>query len=226
MPAADVPWFRFFVLSVEDTDGAILPACELPVEVTYKNISEAAARGLKTMCMGQDGRLNLTGSETSVAAAENAGFALLSAGENDRDVTVKFTDAGQLAFGTFAVEQAEVDAAIEAQKAAEAASEEALAESQAEGPAEPQEGMTEESAEIETGDESAAEPAEDESAEAPAEDESGEALPEEAEAEQGAETFNETQADYSYFTPSEALAKEQADNAEAYETLKTLRGIK
>ena len=48
----------------------------------------------------------------------------------------------------------------------------------------------------------------------------GEALPEEAEAEQGAETFNETQADYSYFTPSEALAKEQADNAEAYETLK------
>ncbi len=48
----------------------------------------------------------------------------------------------------------------------------------------------------------------------------GEALPEEAEAEQGAETFNETQADYSYFTPSEALAKEQADNAEAYEALK------
>ena len=48
----------------------------------------------------------------------------------------------------------------------------------------------------------------------------GEALPEEAEAEQGAETFNETQADFGYFTPSEALAKEQADNAEAYETLK------
>ena len=49
----------------------------------------------------------------------------------------------------------------------------------------------------------------------------GEVLPEETEAEQGAETFNETQADYSYFAPSDALAKEQADNAAAYETLKT-----
>ncbi len=48
----------------------------------------------------------------------------------------------------------------------------------------------------------------------------GEALPEEAEAEQGAETFSETQADYRYFVPSEALSKEQADNAAAYEALK------
>ena len=48
----------------------------------------------------------------------------------------------------------------------------------------------------------------------------GEALPEEAEADQGAETFGETQADYSYFIPSEALAKEQADNDSAYEVLK------
>ncbi len=49
----------------------------------------------------------------------------------------------------------------------------------------------------------------------------GEALPEQAEAEQGAETFSETQVDYGYFTPTEELAKEQADNASAYEELKT-----
>ena len=48
----------------------------------------------------------------------------------------------------------------------------------------------------------------------------GEALPEETEAEQGAETFSETQVDYAYFAPSEALAKEQEDNASAYEALK------
>jgi|GEM_PF-26496 len=49
----------------------------------------------------------------------------------------------------------------------------------------------------------------------------GEALPEEAEAEEGAETFSGTQADYRYFTATPTLAKELEDNAGAYEALKT-----
>ena len=48
----------------------------------------------------------------------------------------------------------------------------------------------------------------------------GESLPEDAAAEEGAEVFMETQVDYNYFVPTEALAAEQANNAEAYEALK------
>ncbi len=48
---------------------------------------------------------------------------------------------------------------------------------------------------------------------------SGEALPEAAEAEEGAETVGETQVDYAYFAPTEALAKELQDNEDAFEAL-------
>lgn len=49
----------------------------------------------------------------------------------------------------------------------------------------------------------------------------GETVPEAAEAEEGAVTVNETQADYSYFIPSDELAAEQAANAGAFDALWT-----
>lgn len=48
---------------------------------------------------------------------------------------------------------------------------------------------------------------------------SGETLPEPAAQDEGAATVSETQADYSYFIPSDELAREQADNAEAFDAL-------
>ena len=50
--------------------------------------------------------------------------------------------------------------------------------------------------------------------------EKGEAIAAPAEAEQGADTVSETQADYSYFVPTEALTKEENEKNEAYEALK------
>ena len=50
--------------------------------------------------------------------------------------------------------------------------------------------------------------------------EKGEAITAPAEAEQGADTVSETQADYSYFVPTEALTKEENEKNEAYEALK------
>ena len=49
--------------------------------------------------------------------------------------------------------------------------------------------------------------------------ESGESVPEPAEAEAGADTVSETQADYSYFTPTAELARELEDNEAAFEAL-------
>ena len=50
--------------------------------------------------------------------------------------------------------------------------------------------------------------------------EKGETITAPAEAEQGADTVSETQADYSYFVPTEALTKEENEKNEAYEALK------
>ncbi len=50
--------------------------------------------------------------------------------------------------------------------------------------------------------------------------EKGEAITPPAEAEQGAETVSETQADYGYFVPTEALSREEDEKNEAYEALK------
>ncbi len=49
--------------------------------------------------------------------------------------------------------------------------------------------------------------------------EKGETLPPPAEAEAGAETVSETQADYSYFTPTQALTQEETEKNAAYEEL-------
>ena len=49
--------------------------------------------------------------------------------------------------------------------------------------------------------------------------EKGETLPLPAEAETGAETVSETLADYQYFTPTEALSREEAEKNAAYEEL-------
>ena len=49
--------------------------------------------------------------------------------------------------------------------------------------------------------------------------EAGETVPEAAEAEEGAVTVSETQADYAYFLPTETLAKELEDNEAAFEGL-------
>ena len=51
--------------------------------------------------------------------------------------------------------------------------------------------------------------------------EKGETLPPPAEADEGADTVFETQADYSYFTPTAALEKEEAEKNDAYEQLNT-----
>ncbi|MBQ7655984.1 MAG: hypothetical protein IJS41_05700 [Clostridia bacterium] len=50
--------------------------------------------------------------------------------------------------------------------------------------------------------------------------EKGEAINPPAEADKGADTVSETQADYSYFVPTEALTKEETEKNEAYEALK------
>lgn len=49
--------------------------------------------------------------------------------------------------------------------------------------------------------------------------ENGETLPEEAATDEGAETVGETLADYSYFIPTDELAKERQDNEAAFEAL-------
>ncbi len=51
--------------------------------------------------------------------------------------------------------------------------------------------------------------------------ESGETVPEAAASEEGAETVSETQVNYSYFIPSEELAKDIQDNEDAFEALDT-----
>ncbi len=124
-PDAELPWARFFVISIKNADGAITPACVLPVEIIYKNTAETAADGLKVVCLLPNGTMTKVGSETKVAAAAH-----LSAADSNFDITSKFTDAGTLTFGTFAVEVSEIDAAIEKEKeeAAKAAAEAAKAE--------------------------------------------------------------------------------------------------
>ena len=49
--------------------------------------------------------------------------------------------------------------------------------------------------------------------------ENGETVPEEAATDEGAETVGETLADYSYFIPTDELAKEQQDNEAAFDAL-------
>ncbi len=129
-PAAELPWARFFAISIKNADGAIAPACALPVEITYKNTAEAAADGLKVMCLLPNGTMTMVGSETKVATAAQTPIALLSAADSNFDITSKFVDAGTLTFGTFAVQVSKVDAAIEKEKeeAAKAAAEAAKAE--------------------------------------------------------------------------------------------------
>ena len=131
-PAAELPWARFFAISIKNADGAIAPACALPVEIIYKNTAETAADGLKVMCLLPNGTMTMIGSETKVATAAQTPIALLSAADSNFDITSKFVDAGTLTFGTFAVQVSEVDAAIEKEKeeAAKAAAETAKAESQ------------------------------------------------------------------------------------------------
>ncbi len=119
-PAAGVPWFRFFVLSVENAEGAIVPACQLPARVIFKNTAREAADGLKVLSLGADGKLAYTGSENSVAEAAEMKLVLVATTDDDYDITVKFMDAGELAFGTFAVKQEEIAAAIEGEKEAAA----------------------------------------------------------------------------------------------------------
>ena len=110
-PAAELPWARFFVISIKNADGAITPACVLPVEIIYKNTAETAADGLKVVCLLPNGTMTKVGSETKVAAAAH-----LSAADSNFDITSKFTDVGMLTFGTFAAEASEIDAAIEKEK--------------------------------------------------------------------------------------------------------------
>ncbi len=130
-PAAELPWARFFAISIKNADGAITPACALPVEIIYKNTAETAADGLKVMCLLPNGTMTMIGSETKVATAAQTPIALLSAADSNFDITSKFVDAGTLTFGTFAVQISEIDAAIEKEKeeAAKAAAEAAKAES-------------------------------------------------------------------------------------------------
>ena len=130
-PAAELPWARFFAISIKNADGAIAPACALPVEIIYKNTAETAADGLKVMCLLPNGTMTMIGSETKVATAAQTPIALLSAADSNFDITSKFVDAGTLTFGTFAVQISEIDAAIEKEKeeAAKAAAEAAKAES-------------------------------------------------------------------------------------------------
>ena len=71
-PDAELPWARFFVISIKNADGAITPACVLPVEIIYKNTAETAADGLKVVCLLPNGTMTKVGSETKVAAAAQA----------------------------------------------------------------------------------------------------------------------------------------------------------
>ena len=130
-PAAELPWARFFAISIKNADGLITPACALPVEIIYKNTAETAADGLKVMCLLPNGTMTMIGSETKVATAAQTPIALLSAADSNFDITSKFVDAGTLTFGTFAVQVSEIDAAIEKEKeeAVKAAAEAAKAES-------------------------------------------------------------------------------------------------
>ena len=184
-PAAELPWARFFVISIKNVDGAITPACVLPVEIIYKNTAETAADGLKVVCLLPNGTMTKVGSETKVAAAAH-----LSAADSNFDITSKFTDVGMLTFGTFAAEVSEIDAAIEKEKEEAAKADASTAETVDESlstepkdesiaesvPAEPED----ESVLTEPEDESVATEPEDESL--PAEDESvSESIAEEAE---------------------------------------------
>ncbi len=204
-PAAELPWARFFAISIKNADGAIAPACALPVEIIYKNTAETAADGLKVMCLLPNGTMTMIGSETKVATAAQTPIALLSAADSNFDITSKFVDAGTLTFGTFAVQVSEIDAAIEKEKeeAAKAAAEAAKAEStlteSASGtesvPAESSAAPVAESSVAEAAESSAAETAESSATESvPAEDasvsefaEPEESLPEDASEAESAE---------------------------------------
>ena len=152
-PDAELPWARFFVISIKNADGAITPACVLPVEIIYKNTAETAADGLKVVCLLPNGTMTKVGSETKVAAAAQAP---VSAADSNFDITSKFTDVGMLTFGTFAIEAAEIDAAIakEKEEAAKVAAEAAKAAAEA---AKAESALTESVSETEPKDESPAE---------------------------------------------------------------------
>ena len=175
-PDAELPWARFFVISIKNADGAITPACVLPVEIIYKNTAETAADGLKVVCLLPNGTMTKVGSETKAAAAAH-----LSAADSNFDITSKFTDVGMLTFGTFAVEASEIDAAIAKEKEEAAKADASTAETVDESfPTEPKDESPAESVQAEPEDESVPESPEDESL--PVEDESvSESIAEEAE---------------------------------------------
>ena len=176
IPAAELPWARFFVISIKNADGAITPACVLPVEIIYKNTAETAADGLKVVCLLPNGTMTKVGSETKVAAAAH-----LSAADSNFDITSKFTDVGMLTFGTFAADVSEIDAAIEKEKEEAAKADASTAETVDESlPTEPKDESIAESVQAGPEDESVPESPEDESL--PVEDESvSESIAEEAE---------------------------------------------
>ena len=220
-PAAELPWARFFAISIKNADGLITPACALPVEIIYKNTAETAADGLKVMCLLPNGTMTMIGSETKVATAAQTPIALLSAADSNFDITSKFVDAGTLTFGTFAAQISEIDAAIEKEKeeAAKAAAEAAKAESALTESASGTESVPEESSVAPAAESSVAEAAESSAAESvPTEDAS---VSESAEAEAAAPTEDESAAqsvEESVPADTESAAEEAEKTEEKTET--------